>query len=369
LIDVFDARYDRDQIAIIRFLEKKGHDMTIIASSYCDDGLVRFKSEFEAWERRFSKTKILHMPSLKIAIPFFKPTIIYLPPTSSTISWDYDIVHAYGFGSYSSFLSIFFKTFKKLKVVLRSDLGIPSYERAKNNLLYKKLLTKPLKMADALYAFTNKEAGNLVDLGIPEEKIWIIPVGVDYEKFLKICSPRVTDFLTIGYLGRFLPGKGVHRLVSPLLMLLKTFRRIKVLFAGPPTDLNYADDIIRKMETNKNFKYIGAMDAAQFCKMCDIVIVPSLRETGAKVVLEAMAAGKAVVASNIPPINEYIQHGYNGFLFDSDDQIYTFSKNLIEDPNLIEKLGDNARQEAAKYDWKPIISELEKMYENVMSRT
>jgi len=369
LIDVFDARYERDQIEIVKFLEKMGHDVTVITSRYCNDGLLRAKSQFESWERKFSKAKILHVPSLRIHIPFFKPAIVYLPPTSATISWDYDLVHAYGFGSYSSFLCIFFKKFKKLKIILRSDLGFPAYKRAKNIFLYKEILTKPLKMADAVYAFSKKETDYLVDLGIPEEKVWVIPVGVDCQKFFKICSNlRLTDSLTIGYIGRFLAGKGVHRTVSPLLRLLKTFRSIKVLFAGPKTDVNYADDIIRKMETSKNFKYAGVMNAIQFFKMCDIVIVPSLLETGAKVVLEAMAAGKAVLASNINPIADYIKHGYSGFLFDSDNQIYAFCKNLIENPNLMKNIGDNARKEAAKYDWKTIINNLETMYESVMSR-
>jgi glycosyltransferase involved in cell wall biosynthesis len=367
LIDVFDARYERDQIEIAKFLEKKGHDVTVITSKYCDDGLKRDKSQFEVWERKFSKAKILHMPSLKMHIPFFKPVIVYLPTTSTMFSWDYDIVHAYSLGSYSSFLSIFFKNFKKLKVILRTDLGSPTYKRAKKNFLYKEILTKPLKIADAVYAFTNKEMEYLVDLGIPKEKIWVIPVGVDYERFLNIRSNLgAANVFTIGYIGRYLRGKGVHRIVSPLLRLLKTFSSIKVLFAGPRTDANYADNIIRKMETNGNFEYNGIMNAVQFFDMCDIVIVPSLIETGAKVVLEAMAAGKAIVASNINPISDYIKHGYSGLLVDSDDQIYTFSKNLIENPSLIENIGHNARNEAAKYDWKTIINNLETMYESVM---
>ena len=297
LIDSFDARFDRDQIKLVELLEKKGHNATIISSRYCSDKTSTEQSVFRIWEKRYLTTKILHMPSLKIRTPFSRnPIIVYLP--SLQILYDYDVVHAYTFGTYSSLLGAASKMIKRSKVVIRSDLSLATYYKAKNNPLYRIMLTYPFKITDAVYTYTILEKRYLVDMGIQENKIWVIPVGIDHKKFSKVPITNENKRISIGYLGRFCSDKGVHRIIAPLRRVLHEKINPLVVFTGMIDDPNYANKVMAPLKKYRNFKYLGyvtAHNVLPFYKTCDIILIPSLLETGAITVLEAMASGLSLI--------------------------------------------------------------------------
>ena len=366
LIDAFDARFERDQIKLVELLEKRGYDNTVITSRYSSDWRFIKTAEFENWEKRFSQTKIIHAPSFKIPTPFSNMlSPIYLP--SRQILSSFDIIHAYTFNTYSSFLGAALKIVKKSKVVMRSDLSSATYHKAKNAPFQRTLATYPFKIADAVYAFTFLEKQYLTNLGVNENKIRVIPVGIDYKKFSKVTITDEDKHVSIGYVGRLCSQKGVHRIIAPLQRILREEKNASVTFAGGIEDANYADAALASLKTYKSFEYLGYQsDVLPFYKMCNIILAPSIFETGAITVLEAMASGKVVIASNINPINEYIEHERTGFLFAEEKEVYLYLKKLIENPKLIKEIGRRARKEAAKYDWNLIIRRYEEMYRSVM---
>jgi glycosyltransferase involved in cell wall biosynthesis len=98
------------------------------------------------------------------------------------------------------------------------------------------------------------------------------------------------------------------------------------------------------------------------------VLIPSTSETGAIAVLEAMASGKVVIASDINPIKEYIQHGRTGFLFRHEEEVCSYLKRLIGSPDLIMEIGTRASESTKKYDWQLLIRKYEEMYESVVAQ-
>ena len=367
LIDNFDARFERDQIKLVELLEKKGYDATVITSRYSSDERLAKKSEFKKWERVFFQSEILHMPSLRIHTPFSTyPAIAYMPIIR--ILRDYDIVHAYTFGTYSSLLGSIVKKVKKTKMVLRSDLSSSAYCKVKNSPFYRMMLTYPFKIADAVYAYSNLEKYYLVGLGAQKNKIWLIPVGIDFDKFSKNSVGQKDENLAIGYLGRFCFVKGIHRIIPALCTILKKEEKVRVMFTGILEDAKYANTAMTPLKKYGNFKYLGDLSTSPlpFYNMCDIILVPSISETGATIVLEAMASGKVVIASNINPINKYIEHERTGFLFNNQKEVYPYLKKLRESPSLIREIGRKARKKAAEYDWNLIIRKYEEMYRSVI---
>lgn len=366
LIDSFDARFERDQIKLIELLEKRGHHNTVITSNYSSDWRRVKKAEFKIWEKNFRRTEILHQPSLRIPTPFSRtPLPIYLP--SPKIFYNFDVIHAYTLGTYSSILGAILKKANNFGFVIRSDLSPTSYYKAKRAQLYKFLVTYPFKIADAIYVYSELEKSFLNNLNISLDKIWVIPPGIDFNKFAKIPILSKMRDLKVGYLGRFCFVKGIHRLISVLCRLLREEKGIKVIFNGIIEDAEYATSVLKSLNKFKNFKYDGiAPSSFNFFSLCDIVLVPSLSETGAITVLEAMASGKVVIASNINPINTYIQHGYDGFLFCNEEEVYQYIKTLIENPELIRKMGKRAREKAKNYDWQHIIIKYENIYRNAV---
>lgn len=232
------------------------------------------------------------------------------------------------------------------------------------------ILTYPFKVAAAVYTYSELEKRRLIDLGVEENKIWIIPPGVDLHRFSNEAVSCRRDNITIGYLGRFSVVKGVHRIVPTLCTILSEEKNVRVVFTGLLEDVQYAKNVISQLKKFKGFQYLSdlTMSPACFYNLCDIILVPSISETGAITVLEAMASGKVVIASDINPINEYIQHQYTGFLFRNQKEAYYHIKRLIENSDLIWEIGKRARKEAEKYDWQKVIRRYEDMYKSVITK-
>ncbi|MFX1563563.1 MAG: glycosyltransferase family 4 protein [Promethearchaeota archaeon] len=366
LVDTFDARFERDPIKLVELLEKRGYDVSVVTSRYSSDERLADKSEFKGWEKRFLRSEILHMHTIRIHTPLSpNPAISYLP--SVKILRNYDIVHAYNFNTYSSLLASIVKKAKSTKMVLRSELSSSAYNKTKNAPFYRIMLTYPFKIANAVYAYSNLEKRYVAGLGVQESIIWVIPVGIDFDAFSKNPMGQQEN-ITIGYIGRFCSVKGIHRVIPALYRLLHEKKKARVVFTGILVDVEYANNAMALLEKFRGFEFRSdlSMSPLAFYNMCDIILVPSISETGAKIVLEAMASGKAVIASNINPIKEYIQHERTGFLFNEEREVYLYLKKLIENPNLIKEIGKRARREATKYDWNLIIRRYEEMYRSVL---
>jgi len=364
LINAFDARYDRDQRRIVCLQRRRGYDVTVVTSRYDDDLKRRNAFFFQQAEEDLSGVKIFHNYSCKLRFSTEQQMVFYLPNLASLRA--FDITHVHGLTSYACVLGCLFKRLNQSKLVIRSDLSQAGYEILKNNAVYKSFFFKLLKSMDAVYAYTASEKAILLDVGIPEDYIWVVPIGIELDRFRKRTATDDSDSaVTIGYIGRFDRVKGVHRLVKPLSQVLRECENVRVMFAGPKQDVQYATPILRELSLFPRFSYAGRLSADEvpgFYHGCDIIVIPSLFDTGAIVALEAMASGKAIVASNIRPFNEYLEDGVSGLLVDTEGEIYSSCKQLIKDSDLRARLGRAALQQASNYSDVTMIRKLEEIY-------
>jgi len=364
LVDTFEAKFKRDQIQIVKMCQRKGFETTVITSRFDSDGNLKTKAYFRELDETLGGVTIIRPPSFKLRLPPFGPLLVYLPPTK--LFDDYDLVHIYTIGSYCFFLGSLVRRIKHSKTIVRAELSPFWHQRIKGSRLWRRLILAPLRKADAIYAFTEAERQRLLDVGIPEQKVFVIPVSVDYAKFSKI--QKKNNHLTIGYLGRFVRLKGSHRLISPLGRLAEEFPQVRIVFGGPQTDPDYAQTVIDSMSKHPNFEYLGVLSPEQFYQLTDIVLVPSSSETGSITTLEAMACGKAVIASNISPMNEYIDDGVSGLLVENEEQFYDYCRDLVQDPVLMQRMGKNAQEKAKQYDQERVFNDMEAIYNRVISK-
>jgi glycosyltransferase involved in cell wall biosynthesis len=364
LINVFDARYDRDQRRIVDLQQQRGYDVSVVTSRYDDELKRRTTFFFQQAEADLRDVKISHNYSGKLPFRNAQPLVFYLPNAASLRA--YDITHVHGLTSYSSVLGCLLKHFNQSGLVTRSDLSQTAYYLLKESVAYRSFFVKLFKSMDAVYTYTESEKAILLDVGIPEDRVWVVPLGIQLERFRERAAPDDRgSAVTIGYIGRFDRVKGAHRLVKPLSRILSESENTRVKFAGPKQDVKYATSILREMSLLPSFSYLGSLsssDTPRFYQGCDIIVVPSLFETGAIVALEAMASGKAIVASNIRPFNEYLKDGVSGFLVGSEEEIYKSCKLLVEDDYLRARLGRAARKRASNYSDTAMIEKLERIY-------
>jgi glycosyltransferase involved in cell wall biosynthesis len=197
----------------------------------------------------------------------------------------------------------------------------------------------------------------------------MLPPMVDFKIFSSLYSTHGMASVSIGIISRISPEKGIHRVVPILKEILKSMsdasHMLKLILAGRIDDEGYARRILTDLRNllQSRFIYLGEVAPPyRFYKNVDIVIVPSLTETGAIVVLEAMAAGKCVVASNIYPINLYISHELNGFLFNTPSEAAKIVLDILGGCIDIKSISREAQKYAEKHDYRVVCQTLERIY-------
>lgn len=142
--------------------------------------------------------------------------------------------------------------------------------------------------------------------------VHVIPHGIDIESFK--LNGGVSSENYLAFLGRLIPEKGLLQAVE--------FARasgVPLKIAGPPTD--YFRKSIEPLVDGRLIQYVGAISAekrAGFLSAARALIYPLQRgEPFGLVLVEAMACGLPVIATNCGAVSEIIQHGKNGWVGDS----------------------------------------------------
>ena len=169
-------------------------------------------------------------------------------------------------------------------------------------------------------------------LGIPREKIHVVPLGIDTRDFAGAGdrAPPHNGRGTIGYLARIAPEKGLHVLAEAFLRLrqMPSTERVKLRIAGwlGTHQRGYLADVMKKLHAagfERDVEYVGELDRRQkveFLRSLDILSVPTTyAEPKGLFVLEALAAGTPVVVPNHGSFPETLAELGGGILHSPGD--------------------------------------------------
>lgn len=125
--------------------------------------------------------------------------------------------------------------------------------------------------------------------------------------------------------------------------------RIKLLFAGPDSDISIVKEWQSALQEPARVKLFGKIDPAGipgFHQSGNVVLIPSLEEGLPNVAMEAAATGNLVIANAVGGIPEIISNGVNGIICDTNDAagLYTKMKWVIEHPEQITIIGKRAAE-------------------------
>jgi len=187
-------------------------------------------------------------------------------------------------------------------------------------------------------------------------KVEVMQMGVS------VCSPHPKAIhaepstRTILFIGRLTEIKGVDVLLKAMAGLVN----LRLIIAGDGERRDELESLARTLTVNASFiGRIGALEREQLLSTCDAVVIPSRvlaagRTEGTPVLcLEAMAAGRVVIAAGVGGLAEIILDGENGLLFEQGDDLMLKEKVslVLSDDSLRRKIAENARRSAAAYDW------------------
>ena len=164
-------------------------------------------------------------------------------------------------------------------------------------------------------------------------KIFIIRgSGVDIN-FHKVQLEPSHPPIIISYVGRLIQDKGIEFLIEAFKLALKSNNNIKLLLVGSldsnnirPISKKYIEDSINN---ENNIEYIGEVkDVREIWKISHIAVLPSKREGLPKSLLEAAAAGRAIISTDVPGSREIAINSINAELVQLDD-INGFSQAIL----------------------------------------
>jgi glycosyltransferase involved in cell wall biosynthesis len=200
--------------------------------------------------------------------------------------------------------------------------------------------------------FQNEEDRNLFvrGCGVPRERTRVVPgTGVD-PKVFKV-APEPPGPVKVLLPARLLRHKGIREYAEAGRILKERGVPVTLAIAGEPDPKNPASiplEEVRDWERRGWIEYWGRVDdmPAAYAKV-HIVCLPSYREGFPRVLLEAAACGRALVATNVPGCRDFIRNGINGLLCRVADPTGLSStlESLVREPRTRDRLASTARED------------------------
>jgi glycosyltransferase involved in cell wall biosynthesis len=233
--------------------------------------------------------------------------------------------------------------------------------------------------ADLVTVVSKPMRDELVNRGIPPDKIIVNPNGVDPQRYSSDIDGssvrqqyKLDGKVVVGFIGTFGNWHGAEVLAKAAVML------IKELGAPPNTHFLFIGDGVRLLKTRQiiweghiedRVTFTGLVPqhlGPEYLAACDILVAPHVPNPDGSPffgsptkLFEYMAMGKGIVASNLDQIGEVLEHGRIAWLVEPGNaaSLANGILTLVKDEDLRTTLGTNARKEVmAKYTWTQHVS-------------
>jgi glycosyltransferase involved in cell wall biosynthesis len=208
---------------------------------------------------------------------------------------------------------------------------------------------------------------------IPRSKIYVLTNCIDYQSFNKsadLNSRRDKNEIIIGTVGRLEKVKGINFLLFAIKIILAKFPSIKLEIIGDGSQTSELKEIAKKLGISNSVEFLGKFtDVIPFYKRMDIFVLASLNEGFGIVLLEAMAMGIPVVATNVNGIKEVVVNGESGILVPpkNPEAIANAVIKIIENSELAEKLVNEGLKRSALFDVKEHVIKLDNFYRKLLT--
>lgn len=242
--------------------------------------------------------------------------------------------------------------------LLKSILGAIETKYYRN----KKVYTEKIDKIVTPSKFYKKK---LIDYGIEDNKIIVIPNFLDIDKY----NIRTNNDDYALYFGRLSKEKGILNLVEAF----SNIKDQKLHIAGDGPEREKIEKIIRNRHLENNIKLLGFLNEKEMQEEianCRFVVLPSIWYDNCPYsILETLTIGKTVIGSDMGGIPELVRDKVNGLIFRHNDiqELEEKMKLLFENKGLVEEYGKNAKKIAQKeYSRDKYYDKMIKIYEDVL---
>ncbi len=347
-------------------LRNRGHNVEILTTKY---RIKSFDFEDPPFVTRIGR-------GIKIPMNKSFTSITFTPRITKWVkeileSGDYDIVHTHG--ALAPMLPMLVLLYSQ-SLNFATFHAAHDYSRAYE--LFKPILQKVFEKIDGPIAVSEVARDSMAQHFPGEYRI--IPNGVDINRFRPggpyIERFRGDEWKNILFVGRFDPRKGLRYLIKAMYSIVEEFPKTRLLIIGGGPLQNYYKSFIRE-KISRNVFFLGIVppeDLPKFYRTADVFVSPATGgESFGIVLLEAMASGTPIVASNIPGYRQVLEHGKEGFLAEpcNPEDLAEKIKTILKNPELAKRMGISGRIKAVNtYSWPKIAEQVEAYYFEIMER-
>jgi len=253
-----------------------------------------------------------------------------------------------------------------------------------------RILAKKCSAIIAISDLQKHELGTVHSICKPD-KINVVPLGFDLERFSTNILEKRKDFrakynikedeLAIGIVGRLVPVKNHELFINAIKHVsLNSNKKIKAFIVGDgetknnlvlfckEIGLSFSDNDIKNTESTINFtSWIENVDEAY--AGLDIVCLTSKNEGTPVSLIEAQAAGKPIVSTNVGGIENVVIEGKTALLSENNlDNFQTKLLELINNESLLKRMSENSSHLIIeKFSYKRLCTDMDKVYKKCVS--
>ena len=271
-----------------------------------------------------------------------------------------DVLHANGLHFHSSIVAAAVHRRQGYPLVLTAQLaGTEALPRAGRGVAaaYDAVIGRRMTgRAETVIAVSPSVREHLVSrLGVSRERVVVVPNGVDHDVFHPAepdSQPRRPT--RILFVGRLIFNKGPELLLDGLSLLAGANVDFTAALLGDGPLRGRLEKLADQAPLAGRVSIVGRVDdVAERMRQADIVVRPSTTEGLPLALLEAMASGLCVVASDIPGNRDLIRHGENGLLFrpGDADSLAANLRRVVEDDRERRRLAGAAHRTSLGYSW------------------
>lgn len=235
--------------------------------------------------------------------------------------------------------------------------------------------------SDALVALTEEDMREHLERRVGKRPQYrVIPSGVDIEEFRRRAPAPDAARAQLGWtdlqptlvgVGRLVPVKGFDIAVRALSQLQAVFPKIRLALVGDGPERGRLERLAAATGTRSQLTITGAVDdVSTFLAAADVVIAPSRNEGMGRVLVEAMALGKPVVASRVGGVASVVSDGVSGSLIgpEDPDELARALIELLNDRSRLKAYSAEAAKRAERFSLQVMQQGLLGLYRELASK-
>lgn len=236
---------------------------------------------------------------------------------------------------------------------------------------------------DVLVAVSPQVRDDLVEIGIaPGRRFAVVRLGIDLEPRVATTVDRAQarrqlgiapGRFVVGWFGRMTAVKRTDDLIDALVALRGRGVDACLLLVGDGTDRERLELRAKELGVARDVFFLGYQkDVARWYAVADAVVLTSVSEGTPVTIIEALAAGRPIVSTNVGGVADVVRDGVDGFLVEVGDTAAMAARlaEIAADPALAERLGQAGRERVLKrYAVARLVDDVDRLYRALLEGT